>query len=117
MRYHAPHSWLDGQPAAITRKVGSGSFTYIGAWFEEPAMKRAVQWMLTESGLKPDVFSAPNGVEVYRREGSGHDVYILENFSQAQQAVTLPASMKNVLTGRTAHSVTLPVYGVAVLTK
>lgn len=117
MRYHAPHSWLDGQPAAITRKVGNGSFTYIGAWFEEPAMKRAVQWMLVESGAKPDVFSAPEGVEVYRRVGSGHDVYVVENFSHVQQAVTLPASMRNVLTGQAARSVTLPVYGVAVLTR
>jgi beta-galactosidase len=30
MRYLAPHSWLDGQPAAVTRKVGKGSFTYVG---------------------------------------------------------------------------------------
>ena len=26
MRYHAPHSWLDGQLAVVTRKIGDGSF-------------------------------------------------------------------------------------------
>jgi len=67
MRYHAPRSWLDGQAAVVTRKIGKGSFTYVGAWLDDASTKRSVQWMLTESGLKPDVFPAPEGVEIYRR--------------------------------------------------
>ena len=31
MRYGKSNGWLDGQPAAVTRKVGKGSITYIGA--------------------------------------------------------------------------------------
>jgi beta-galactosidase len=37
MKYRAPHSWPDGQPAAVTRKVGPGSITYFGAWRDMPA--------------------------------------------------------------------------------
>ena len=34
MRYGKSNGWLDGQPAAITRKVGKGRITYIGAWLD-----------------------------------------------------------------------------------
>lgn len=115
MRYHAPRSWVDGQPAAVVRKIGNGSFTYIGAWLDEGGMKRAVQWMLTESSLKPDVFAAPEGVEVYRRTGLDRDIFIVDNFSHAPQTVALPTAMTDVLAGRSVRSVNLPVYGVAVL--
>ncbi len=115
MRYHAPHSWLDGQPAAVTRTIGSGSFTYIGAWLDDAGAKRSVQWMLNESSLKPDVFPVPQDVEVYRRVGRDHDVFIVDNSSTQAQTISLPAAMNDVLTDRTVHSVQLPVYGVAVL--
>ena len=115
MRYHAPFSWLDGEPAAVTRKVGSGSFTYVGAWLDDAAMKRATQWMLTESSLKPDIFTVPEGVEVYRRVAADKKVFIVENLSHAAQTIALPDVMKDALTGQTVHSVKLPVYGVAVL--
>ncbi|WP_373694134.1 beta-galactosidase [Edaphobacter paludis] len=115
MRYQAPHSWLDGEPAAVTRKIGTGSFTYIGAWFGDAGMKRAVQWMLTESSLKPDDFAVPDGVEVYRRVAADRKVFIVENLSHAAQTVVLPNMMKDALTDQRVHSVKLPVYGVAVL--
>lgn len=115
MRYHAPHSWLDGQPGAVTRKIGSGSITYVGVWLDAPGMKRAVQWMLNQSKLKPDVFPTPKGVDVYKRIGQNHDIYIVCNSSQKSQTILLPTAMKNVLAGGTVRSVKLPVYGVAVL--
>lgn len=115
MRYQAPYSWLDGQPAAVTRKVGNGSFTYIGAWLDEPVAKRAVQWMLTESGLKPDVFAVPEGVEVYRRVAPNRKVFIVDNLSHATQTIALPNLMKDAITDQMVHSIRLPMYGVAVL--
>jgi len=116
-RYHAPLSWLDGEPAAVTRKIGSGSFTYIGAWLDEAATKRSVQWMLTEANLKPDVFPTPEGVDVYRRVASDHDIFIVGNTSKQTQLITLPTAMQDVLTGETIHSIKLPPYGVSVLSK
>jgi len=115
MRYRAPRSWLDGQAAVVTRKVGAGSITYIGAWLDGPGMQRAVQWMMSESGTQPDLFAAPQGVEVYRRVGSGREVFIVENDSREEQTVNLPAAMNNLLTGETPQVLHLPVYGVAVL--
>ncbi len=117
MRYHAPHSWLDGQPAAVTRKIGTGSFTYVGVWPDQEGMKRAVQWMLNEINLEPDVFAAPKGVDIYKRSGRDHDIFIAGNTSHAAQTIALPTAMKNVLTGETVRSIELPVYGVAVLSK
>ncbi len=115
MRYNVIRSWLDGQPSAVTRKIGNGSFTYVGAWLDDAGMKRAVEWMLTESSLKPDTFPAPPGVEIYRRVGGDHTVFIVENDSTQARIVPLPIAMKNVLTDETGQLVKLPVYGVAVL--
>src|SRR6185437_8998129 len=115
MRYHAPYRWIDGQAAAVTRRIGSGSISYIGAWLDEAAMQRATQWMTSESGVKPDVFAAPAGVEVYRRVAPGREVFIVDNLTQKEQAVSLPTPMQDVLTGRTLTTVMLPVYGVVVL--
>jgi beta-galactosidase len=41
--YGESNGWLDGQPAAMTRKVGKGRITYIGAWMDEKAMLTAAQ--------------------------------------------------------------------------
>ena len=117
MEYRAPHSWLDGQPAAVTRHSGRGSITYIGAWLDESSTRRAVQWLANDSGAHPDLFATPAGVEVYRRASKDHQVFILVNDGDAEQKVDLPATMNNVLTGESVHSLELPVYGVAVLEK
>jgi len=117
MKYHAPGSWLDGQPAAVTRKSGRGSITYVGAWLDEPGMLRALQWMTSLSGAQPDLFAAPEGIEVYRRAASDHEVFIVENDGHDEQNVDLPAEMKNVLNGEPVRTLKLPVYGVAVLEK
>jgi beta-galactosidase len=57
----------------------------------------------------------PDGVEVSARYGGRGTVYIMENLSKAEQTVALSSSMTDVLEGGTKQSVTLPVYGVAVL--
>jgi beta-galactosidase len=115
MRYGASNGWLDNQPAAITRKVGRGTITYLGMRMDPEGMERAVHWMLESSGVHADLPPAPEGVEVYRRSGQGRQVFIFENLSHASQTVTLPHAMRDVLIGGMAHAVTLPVYGVAVL--
>jgi beta-galactosidase len=116
MRYGTSNGWLDNQPAAITRKVGRGTITYIGAWMDATGMKRAAQWMLATSGVKPDLPPVPDGVEVYRRAGMGREVFIVENFSHRTQTILLPKVMKDVFAGGVVRSVKLPVYGVVVLT-
>jgi len=115
MRYGKSNGWLDGQPAAITRKVGKGQITYIGAWMDDAAMLNAAKWMARTSGVTPAFGPVPDGVDVYPREGNGKKVFILVNFNKAPQTVKLPSTMQSVLDGKTVSTVTLNHYGVAVL--
>jgi beta-galactosidase len=116
MRYGKSNGWLDDQPAAITRKVGKGRITYIGAWLDSKSMLEAAKWMTNISGVQPALPNVPEGIEVSVRSGSSGRVYVLINFSKTAQTVPLSFAMTEVLSGKTTQSVNLPVYGVAVLT-
>jgi beta-galactosidase len=113
--YGPSNGWLDEKPAAITRKVGKGRITYIGAWLDDAGMAAAAKWMTDVSGVKPALGAVPDGVEVNPRYGPKGAVYVLVNLSKSQQTVTLPSKMTDVLEGGSKNSVTLPRYGVAVL--
>jgi beta-galactosidase len=72
------------------------------------------------SGVTPAFGPVPTGVDVYPRESAHGQVFILVNFSKSPETVTLPSAMHDVLEGAegsSTTSVTLPVYGVAVLSK
>lgn len=116
-RYGKSNGWLDGQPAVITRQLGKGRITYIGAWLDGDALKSAAKWMTDVSGVKPAMGPVPDGVEVYPRYGDTRTVYILVNLSKAKQTISLPSPMQDVLEGGTKNSLDLPVYGVAVMEK
>jgi beta-galactosidase len=115
MRYGKSNGWLDGQPAAITRKVGKGRITYIGAWLDPKTMENAAKWMTDTSGVKPVFGPVPSGVEVSARCGARGAVYFLINLSGKPQTIPLPSEMNDVLQGGSKRSVNLPNYGVAVL--
>jgi len=117
MRYGKSNGWLDGQPAAITRKVGKGRITYIGAWLDAKTMAAAAKWMTDGSGVKAAFGEVPAGVEVSARYGAHSVVYVLINFSGMPQTIALPSEMTDVLEGGAKRSVTLPQYGVAVLSR
>ena len=114
-RYGKSNGWLDGQPAAVTRQVGKGRVTYIGAWLDPKAMEQAAQWMTRTSGVKPALPDIPAGVEVCPRTGPQGTVYVLVNFGKQSQEVRLPRPMTDVLAGGQKDAVTLPLYGVSVL--
>ena len=113
--YGKSNGWLEGKPAAITRKVGKGRISYVGAWLDDSAMSAAAIWMVEVSGVKPVLGKVPDGVEVYARYGEHGAVYILVNLSRSEQTVPLPSAMNDVLEGGSKQSINLPVYGVAVL--
>ena len=115
MRYGKSNGWLDGQPAAVTRRVGKGSITYVGAALDEATGKAAAAWMMRESGAEVVLPGVPAGVDVAVREGGGKRVVILTNYSEGPQTVALPGAMTDVLAGGRVQSVTLERYGVAVL--
>jgi beta-galactosidase len=115
MRYGKSNGWLDGQPAAISRKVGKGRITYIGAWLDPKTMAQAAKWMTEDSGVKPAFGPVPDGMEVSARYGPHKTVFVLINLSGAPQTIGLPSLMEDLLEGGTKQSVRLDKYGVAVL--
>lgn len=116
MKYGKSNGWLDGQPAAVSRKAGKGRITYIGAWLDEPAMRAAAEWMLKISGVKPALGAVPDGVEVSRRSSPAKEIFILVNHTTEQKTITLPQPMTKVLSGGPATSqIVLPARGVEVL--
>ena len=122
MRYGKSNGWLDGQPAAITRVVGKGSITYIGAWLDGATMDAAVKWMVESSGIHPLSIKLPAGVDLYVRSreetGAGpKTVWILVNFGKEVATISLAAEMTDVLGNGRVSAVKLDPYGVAVLSK
>jgi beta-galactosidase len=117
MRYGKSNGWLDGQPAAITRAVGKGSITYIGAWLDEKTMDAAAKWMVETSGIHLLPISLPKGVDLYVRSKGDKTVWILVNFAKDEATVTLPGQMTDVLGSGRVGSVKLAQYGVSVLSK
>jgi beta-galactosidase len=78
-------------------------------------MKRAAAWMLSDAGLAPVLPNIPEGVDVAIRAGDNKHILILTNYNAAPVTISLPSEMHDVLAGKTASSVTLAQYGVAVL--
>lgn len=117
MRYGAGNSWLENQPAAIRRHVGRGTITYLGAVLDENLMASTAKALVDFAGVNPPTLAVPVGVTVARRVGAGREVFVLVNLSSGTQRVPLPGAMTDVLAGGATNEVSLPRYGVAVLTR
>src|SRR3546814_18313082 len=59
--------WLDGKPAIVTRKVGRGSITYVGAWLEPDAMAKLAASLLADAKVGPIVADAHPDLEIAER--------------------------------------------------
>jgi beta-galactosidase len=115
MTYGKSNGWLDDQPAAITRKVGQGSITYLGMFLDGATAEAAAKWMLADAGVATALPAVPEGVDLAIRSGGGKRILILTNYNATPQTIKLALPMQEILTGTTASAVTLPQYGVAVL--
>jgi beta-galactosidase len=115
MRYAKGATWLSDQPAVLTRKLGKGDITYVGAWLDDALMRTLAARLLQTSGVRPILPDAPDGVEVCERRGSSGRVLILINHTAGPLGVALPGPMRDLLGGGTAKgTVTLPAHGVGV---
>ncbi len=117
MRYGKSNGWLDDQPAVISRNVGKGSITYVGAWLDANTLSKLTARLLDEAGVKPILPDVPAGVEVCRRSGAGKSVLILINHNTTDEHVSLPTSMRDLIGAQSSavRAIDLPGYGVAVL--
>ncbi len=116
--YGTSNGWLDGQPAAVTRAVGKGSITYVGAFLDPASLRSFLAGFLSDSRVKPVLPHAPDGVEVCVRNGK-QTVLILLNHNVTPITLAIPSSFhaKNLLDANTVSSqeLVLPPHGVAVL--
>ena len=118
MTYGADQSWLGGKPAALTRKVGKGSITYLGAWLDPELMQKVAARFLKNAGIEPIVpgLDTNTSVEVCERSGDGKRIWIVINHGGTSQTVRLPAQIKTVIIGAgTGNSVQLAPHDVAVV--
>jgi beta-galactosidase len=116
-RYGKSNGWLDGQPAIVTRRYGTGSITYIGAWLNPPLMAKVAAWALHDAGVNPILPNVPRGVEVCERSNAAKEILILINHDIATHTIHLQMPMYNLLGSASVRvtQVTLPKYGVAVM--
>ena len=115
LRYGASNGWLAGHPAMITRRLGKGSISYLGAVLDPVLMDRVIAWATNGAHVKPEFEAVPEGVEVCRRVGVEHTIYVLINHGKTPAKIALPDAMENVLRGSRVTSVELRPQGVAVL--
>jgi beta-galactosidase len=116
-RYGKSNGWLDGQPAIVSRKVGKGTITYVGVWMPDPEMKKLVEKLVAISGVHAPFGDVPAGVEVDPRVAGDRTVFILVNMSGDTRVVHTRHELTDVLHDGSVTSVTLPKYGVAVLSE
>ena len=116
LTYGKSNGWLDDRPAVITRSVGKGSITYVGAWLDAATMGRLTQQLLEQAGVQPILPGVPHGVEVCVRSNAKKSILILINHNQQEEQIALPVSMRELIGSQeTVSAVDLPAYGVAVL--
>jgi len=115
-KFGASNGWLDGQAAAVSRKVGKGRITYIGAILDEKSMAAAAEWMAQQSQLTPPLTAAPIGVEISRRVAPSREVFIVINSANVPKAIELARPMKLKFGKTESSKLELPPYGVEILT-
>lgn len=99
MRYGDGNAWLAGRPAIITRRVGKGSITYIGAWLDPALMGSVLDAIARSAHVEPLISGVARNVEVCERSGDGKQVWILINHGSKPHTVRLPNRATPLLTG------------------
>jgi beta-galactosidase len=116
LHYGKSNGWLNSQPAMITRQVGKGRISYLGAVLDSSLMRSAIAWMTHTSRVQPEFGPLPVNVEVCRRVGRDHTVFILINHGPATATVHLPGHLADILhEGSPTKELVLEPQGVAVL--
>lgn len=115
LSYGKADGWLDDSPAVVSRKVGRGRITYVGAWLDETLLARVIAWSASHAGVTPHWSGVPADVEVAARKGGQGTTYVAINWGDTAKTVVLPRPMTDLLSGADIRSVPLGRFGVAVL--
>ncbi|WP_240499984.1 beta-galactosidase [Sphingomonas montana] len=112
-RYGPSNGWLDGRPAAVTRRVGKGRITYVGAWLDPAAMTRLADGLLRQAAVAPILPGVGPDVEVAERRGAGRRLLVVINHGVVPATLPLPVGAR-AIAGDLAGT-TLPAHGIAVV--
>ena len=115
LAYAPRDGFLDGQAGVVTRRVGKGRVTYVGAWLNTSSMAKVVAWAARQAGAKPLLARVPAGVEVAARQGPAGRVTVAINWNETPRTLALPGPEQDAIDGRVKRTLTLPPRGVAVL--
>jgi beta-galactosidase len=116
MTYGSDEGWLAGKPAIMTRQVGKGTITYIGAWLDPALMGKVAQRLLADVGVGPIVAGLPADIEICERSGAGKKIWIIINHGHTPQAVRLPLQVGSMLVGNgSGDTIQLAAHDVAVV--
>lgn len=89
-RYVDPGGWLDGKPAIVTRRVGKGSISYVGAWLDPAAMQALATRLLAGARIAPIIAGLDPDIELSARAGAGRCVVIAINHGTVAHPLALP---------------------------
>jgi beta-galactosidase len=89
--YRDAGGWLDGKAAIVTRTVGRGSITYVGAWLDAATMAKLAANLLADAKVAPIVAGANPDLEIAERAGAGRRLLIVINHGNVAHPVALPA--------------------------
>lgn len=117
LRYGPGYQWFSGTPAVIQRQYGKGEITYLGTILDPALMRSFVDLTLKHAHVTSAFpYPVPEHVEVMRRVGQGHSVFIFVNHAMQPATVDLHQFMTNVLTGEPpVRQIHLAAQGVAVM--
>lgn len=105
LRYGQANGWLDGEPAVLTRRVGKGRISYVGAWLDDATLDRLTGDWLRDAQVRAPLADVPADVEVGVRSDGRRRVLVLINHGSEAQQVRLPAPMRSLLGAGVASDV------------
>lgn len=105
LRYGQANGWLDGEPALLTRRVGKGSISYVGAWLDDASLDRLTGEWLRRADVRAPLADVPEDVEVGVRSDGRRRVVVLINHGPQPQQLRLPAPMRSLLGAGTPSDV------------
>ncbi|HEX7850640.1 MAG TPA: beta-galactosidase [Sphingomonas sp.] len=88
--YRDVGGWLDGKPAIISRDVGRGSITYVGAWLDPATMSKLAAMLLADAKVAPIVDGTDPDIEIAERGGAGKRLLITINHGTVSHPLVLP---------------------------
>lgn len=121
LHYGPGNSWLQGQPAMVEHRIGEGTLAYLGALLGPNLMHSVIAALANTAGVRPVFGALPANVEVCRRVGANHEVFVLINHGHSNAELKIPEGMSIVLgdahRASAQQGIILPPQGVLLLRK